>query len=222
MHYYMAELLLHGMEVWVIGGGTVATRKVRGLLDTGASICVVAPEFSAEILCWQEQGRLQVRKACFREQDLDGGSKPTLIFAATGLPDLNRAIAGFCRDRKLLCNSADDPKTSGFLVPAVVRRGGLTVAVGTQGASPALSRLLKERIERWLEPGWQRLVEVFGDMRTEVTRRLPNPLERNQFWRKTALLAEQEGCHGDRDPEVWFWERLNEVSSSNTPGDHPS
>jgi len=221
MHYYMAELSLNGATVWVIGGGAVATRKIGGLLTTGAQILVIAPEFSAAIARWQEHGDLQTQVAWFKECDLDRGVRPLLVFAATGSARMNRAIAGYCRDRGLLCNSADAPGVSGFLVPAVVRRGGLTVAVGTQGASPALSRLLKERIDRWLEPGWQGLVSAFGMLRTEVTRRLPDPVERSLFWRQTALLAEQQGCQNHPDPQAWLLERIH-ATASEKRSDDPS
>lgn len=219
MHYYMAELILHGATVWVVGGGAVATRKIGGLLTTGADVLVIAPEFSAKIVQWQEQGDVQTRMARFEESDLDRGSRPLLVFAATGSSSFNRDIAGYCRDRGLLCNSADDPGVSGFLVPAVIRRGGLTVAVGTQGASPAMSRLLKERIDRWLEPGWQGLVAAFGMLRTEVTHRLPDPVERAFFWRKTALLAEQQGCQNHPDPQAWLLERIDVAAPANPSDD---
>lgn len=222
MHHYMAELIVRGELVWVVGGGTVATRKIGGLLETGANIVVMAPEFSKRIVQWEEEGRLHTRRGVFQERDLDKNPVPLLVFAATGSPQLNREIAGFCRERKILCNSADDSQASGFLVPATVRRGPLTVAVATQGASPALSRLIKERIDRWLEPGWGGVVEVFGAMRAEVIRRLPDVAQRQNFWRKTALLVEEEGHYTCPDPEMWFLEKLDEVSPGTLPGDHPS
>jgi len=218
----MAELRLQGQSVLVIGGGTVATRKIRGLLETGAELQVLAPECSPELRQWQQQGLVSIREAVFTEQDLEIDPRPLLVFAATGSSLLNQGIARMCHHRNLLCNSADDPRTSGFLVPAVVRRGGLTVAVGTQGASPALSRLLKERIEHWLEPGWQGVVEVFGMMRAEVLRRLPDSHVRQAFWRKIALLAEQEQCHRHPDPRSWFLDRLDAASKTDSAEDHPA
>ncbi|MBF0421792.1 MAG: bifunctional precorrin-2 dehydrogenase/sirohydrochlorin ferrochelatase [Magnetococcales bacterium] len=217
MHYYMAELNLTGRLVWVAGGGVVATRKIRGLLETGAQVMVMAPEFHADICQWQAEGRLQVCAGEFDERELDREVRPALVFAATGAAQRNRQIAAYCRERGIWCNSADDPEVSGFLVPAVVRRGALTVAVGTQGASPALSRLLKERIEHWLEPGWQGLVEVFGAMRAEVVRRLADVSERRHFWRNTALLAERERRYDHGDAKIWFMERLDAASGKKGP-----
>ncbi|MBF0109010.1 MAG: bifunctional precorrin-2 dehydrogenase/sirohydrochlorin ferrochelatase [Magnetococcales bacterium] len=214
MHHYMVELILRERWVWVIGGGTVATRKIRGLLDTGARLHVMAPEVSPDIIAWEGQGRLDVRKTEFQEGCLDRVDRPLLVFAATGSAPMNQEIARICRRLGVLCNSADDPGVSDFLVPAVVRRGALTVAVGTEGASPALSRLIKERIDRWLEPGWQGLVALFGQMRSEVAHRLPDPLTRQAFWRNIALQAEKEECHRLADPRQWFRRRLDQVAGT--------
>lgn len=213
MQHYMAELNLQGQLVWVIGGGAVALRKVRGLLDTGAELVVVAPVLDPEIVRWRDQGSLQTRQREFSVVDWDQEPRPMLVFAATGDGRLNQEIAVSCRERRIWCNSADNPQVSGFLVPAVVRRGGVTVAVGTQGASPALSRLIKERVDHGLEPGWQGLVEVFGAMRSEVIRRIPNRLHRQQFWRDTALAAEVQGRYHCDEQEGWFLARLDAATA---------
>ncbi|MBF0415301.1 MAG: bifunctional precorrin-2 dehydrogenase/sirohydrochlorin ferrochelatase [Magnetococcales bacterium] len=213
MQHYMAELNLLGQLVWVIGGGAVALRKVRGLLDTGARIVVVAPAWDPELTRWRDQGCLHIHQGEFSEADLDREPRPMLVFAATGDGGLNQEIAACCRQRRMWCNSADNPEVSGFLVPAVVRRGDMTVAVGTRGASPALSRLLKERLDHDLEPGWQGLVAVFGAMRAEVVRRIPNRLHRQKFWRDTALAAEVQERYRFDEQESWFLARLDAATA---------
>ena len=212
MPHYMAELLLKERPVLVIGGGQVARRKLTGLLTCGARITVVAPELDPQVAAWIQQGRLSLRQERFTPPLLALTPRPVLVFAVTGSAEKNRAIAHLCAQQGLLCNSADDATVSGFLVPAVVRRGPVAVAVGTEGQSPALSRLLKERIESWLEPGWQDLALLFGYMRAEVKNRIPKTASRRNFWREISLAADRENRFAAGDNETWFRHRLAENS----------
>lgn len=208
MRHYMAELILTHKELLVIGGGAVARRKIAGLLPCGGHILVVAPRLDLEVAGWVAEGRLAYQQAVFLPELLDREPAYCLVFAATGDREVNRQIALACAARGLWCNSADDPGVSGFLVPATVRRGPVTVAVGTQGESPALSRLLKERLERWLESGWGPLAQVFGSMRERVKAEI-HPIARRQcFWRQTALAAERENRFDHQENAEWFEAQL--------------
>lgn len=193
--YYVAELLLTDREVVIFGGGTVARRKIAGLLPCGARVTVIAPELAPELEELVHEGRLNHVAEPFHPRHLERQPVPVLIFAATSAAGLNQEIARQAAQMGLWCNSADLPEASGFLVPAVTRRGPVTVAVSTSGRSPALARLLKERIEAWLEPGWGRLAETFGLMRARVHQEIPAK-ERPAFWRMTARDAADAGPDG--------------------------
>ncbi len=206
MSHYMAELVLTGREVLMVGGGRVAWRKLNGLVDCEVRVRVVAPELDERMVGWVEGGRVEHIRKEFDEGMLD--SRPFLVFAVTSDGRLNELIAGMCRERGILCNSADNPVVSGFLVPAVVKRGPVTVGVGTSGMSPALSRLLKERLDRWLEVGWGELVAVFGGMRAKVKGVLPDVEKRRLFWRRVSLAVEEERRFEKGRNEEWFEERL--------------
>ncbi|MEO5346608.1 MAG: bifunctional precorrin-2 dehydrogenase/sirohydrochlorin ferrochelatase [Magnetococcus sp. YQC-9] len=212
MPHYMAELVLTDRPVLVVGGGRVARRKIEGLLDTGARVTVVAPQLDPVVAKWAVAGRIHHRPERFSCTHLESPQRPFLVFAATDKAELNREIGATCVACGLLCNSADDPESSGFLVPAVVRRGAVTLAVGSGGRSPALMRVLKERLDAWLEPGWGALVELFGRRRQAVSARIPDPEARQSFWRTTALAAarDPELLAGKR-AEAWFEEQLHRL-----------
>ncbi|MBF0184324.1 MAG: bifunctional precorrin-2 dehydrogenase/sirohydrochlorin ferrochelatase [Magnetococcales bacterium] len=209
---YMTELVLTNRNVLCIGGGQVAWRKLSGLRQSGARLTVLAPELHPDLAAWVAQGGLQHRAEWFHEAVLDEAPRPHLLFAATSDQVLNRQIGAWATERGLWCNSADDPASSGFLVPAVVRRGEVTVAVSTGGLSPALARLLKERLERWLEPGWGDLAQLFGNWRQRVKETISDAATRQQFWRQTCLAVEEEERYQESENSTWLAERLRQAS----------
>ncbi|MBF0127341.1 MAG: bifunctional precorrin-2 dehydrogenase/sirohydrochlorin ferrochelatase [Magnetococcales bacterium] len=209
MPHYMVELVLVRRPLLVVGGGRVAGRKIAGLLACQARVTVVAPELvDPQVAAWVEEGVVDHRPERFSEAALEWTPRPVLVFAATGEAALNREVARLCAGRGILCNSADDPACSGFLVPAVARRGPVSVGVGTGGLSPALSRLLKERLDGWLEPGWGRLAVCFGAWRGRVTATIPEGEQRQRFWRQAALEAVEQGCLEGEEQDLWLEERL--------------
>ncbi|MBF0340956.1 MAG: bifunctional precorrin-2 dehydrogenase/sirohydrochlorin ferrochelatase [Magnetococcales bacterium] len=216
MPHYMAELVLAGRNVLMVGGGRVARRKIEGLLVCGAKVTVVAPTLDAVVAQWVARGQVAYRRESFAEGMLEESPRPLLIFAATDQAGLNREIARLSGIHGILCNSADDPGSSGFLVPAVVRRGEVAVAVGSGGRSPALSRVLKEHIDAWLEPGWGELAQVFGDWRPRVAERIPDSQTRQSFWRSTALAAaDPQNSALTGDTRGWLQDRLEKQTQNN-------
>jgi precorrin-2 dehydrogenase/sirohydrochlorin ferrochelatase len=149
----------------VVGGGPVATRKVRGLLAAGARVRLVAPDCSPELRRLAEAGRLEWRPRRYLGEDLEEAS---LLFAATSDRELNAALAVEARRRSVLANVADDPAGSDFQVPAVVERSGLTLALSTGGRSPAFARRLREQLEAWLTGERLELFELYAELRAEL------------------------------------------------------
>jgi siroheme synthase-like protein len=149
----------------VVGGGPVATRKVRGLLAAGARVRLVAPACTPELRGLAQAGRLEWRPRRYLHEDLEGA---TLLFAATGDRALNAALAAAARRRSVLANVVDDPAGSDFQVPAVVERSSLTLALSTGGRSPAFARRLREQLEAWLTDERLELLELYADLRAEL------------------------------------------------------
>ncbi|MBF0141929.1 MAG: bifunctional precorrin-2 dehydrogenase/sirohydrochlorin ferrochelatase [Magnetococcales bacterium] len=221
-HYFM-EVDLGGRPVLVVGGGRVARRKLAGLLDCGAEITLVAPRLDPQVAARVAAGEVRHLPLPFHPRLLETDPLPQLVFAATDQAERNREIAALCRERRLWCNSADSPETSTFLVPALVRRGALTIAVGTTGQSPALARLVKERLDQWLEPGWEGLVALFGARRQEVRNTLVDPEVRHRFWRLAALEACRDGHHREPGDPSWFTDLLRRLATEHRePATSPS
>ncbi len=157
----MAELLPRHGRALVVGGGTVAKRKVRALVEASFDVTVVAPEI--------EQGiRAMAGVVCiertYEPGDIEGHS---LVFACTDAREVNRAVGEAASAAGLLVDVTDSQEESSFFTPAVHRDGGLTVAVSTGGASPALARQVLDRMVAALENGWAQRVEAARSERRE-------------------------------------------------------
>ena len=164
---------LAGRRCLVVGGGRIAEGRTRLLAAHGAVLRVVAPEVSDGLSAMEADGRVEeVRRRAFTPDDMDGGF---LVLAATNDRDVNAKIAELARGRGILCNVADDPQTSDVHVPALVRRGDLTVAISTGGASPAVTAGVRRRLEDVFGPEWAALLTLLGDLREATKQRYPQP-----------------------------------------------
>ncbi|HKX05728.1 MAG TPA: bifunctional precorrin-2 dehydrogenase/sirohydrochlorin ferrochelatase, partial [Methylomirabilota bacterium] len=148
MAYYPLCLEMAGRPCLVVGGGPVAERKVAGLLDAGAWLTVVSPTATESLHAWARADRIRLVEREYTAADLAGHS---VVFVATDDERVNAAVARDARAAGLLINAADDPAHCDFILPAVVRRGDLTVAVSTGGASPALARTVRDEIGAFLD-----------------------------------------------------------------------
>jgi siroheme synthase-like protein len=142
-------LKLDGLDALVVGAGAVAERKIESLLEAGARVRVVAPDATDAVKRYAADRRLTWTARAFTETDADGA---WLVFAATADPDVQRRAAAAARARRVFCVAVDDPSNASAYSGAVVRRSPFLVAISSQGASPALTRLLREVIEHVL-PG---------------------------------------------------------------------
>jgi siroheme synthase-like protein len=137
--YYMTCVDLTRRPVLVVGGGRVALEKIEGLLECGAQVTVVAPQVVAEI----EELPVELIRRGYRTEDLDGRF---LVVAATSTTSVNRRVFRDAEERALLCNVVDVPELCSFILPAVLRRDPIAVAVSTGGASPVLAQRLRDEI----------------------------------------------------------------------------
>ena len=178
----------------VIGAGRVAERRVRGLCDVGAWVRVVGISATEGILKLADEGVIHFYQRAFEPGDLDGGA---LVIAATDQANVNRAVQAAAKCRGILFCGADPQTDSDFIVPAVVRRGDLQVAISTGGNSPAYAALLRREIEAFLEDGHAGMMDMIAGLRRRVYARFPNAPERRQaFWQQlvtddTLALARQ-------------------------------
>jgi uroporphyrin-III C-methyltransferase/precorrin-2 dehydrogenase/sirohydrochlorin ferrochelatase len=142
-------LKVAGRTVLVVGAGPIAERKVAMLLEAGASVRLVAPAATPALAALASEGRVGWARRPFEERDLDGA---WLAFAATGEPDVQRQVATLAEARRVFLVAVDDPSNASAYSGAVVRRPPFAVAISSSGATPALTRVVREIIEQVL-PG---------------------------------------------------------------------
>lgn len=181
MSYLPIFVNLKGKPCLVVGGGEVAARKVVQLLKSGAEITVVAPHLSQRLAELDEQGLIRHKKTEFAAQDLAG---VWLVIAATNHPELNQSVAELASARNLLVNVVDDPALCSFIMPSIIDRSPVQIAISTGGASPVLSRLLRARLETLIPAAYGRLASLMASFREKVKRKLPDMTLRRRFWEK--------------------------------------
>ncbi len=156
---------LEQRQAVVVGGGSVAARKVVGLLETGAQVTVISPELAPELVNLVEQGYITAVKRAYQEGDL---TNAFIAVAGTDDPAVNEAVWQEAEQRGCLVNVVDDPAHSNYIMPAVVRRGEMVIAISTGGASPALARRLREWLETLISPEYAGLVELLAELRPDL------------------------------------------------------
>jgi precorrin-2 dehydrogenase/sirohydrochlorin ferrochelatase len=162
---YPLFLNLTNQKCLVVGGGTVAERKILTLLDYGAQIKMVAGEATPNLRKLVKNGRLNFRQGTYQPADLIG---VVLVIAATNQKEINRQVAKDCFKNNILVNVVDDPEYSNFFVPAVVKRGFLQIAVSTTGKSPILAKKIREELEIQYGPAFEWLVSFLGEIRQKA------------------------------------------------------
>ncbi len=158
---YPVMLLLDGVDVLLVGAGPVAARKLEGLLQAGATVTVVAPTVDAEIL----RSGARVEQRAYRAGEAAGFR---LVMTATGVPEVDRQVAADATAAGVWVNSADDPANCSFTLPAVARRGPVTVAVSTDGRSPALATWLRTRLAEALPGNIEAVAADLAAQRIEI------------------------------------------------------
>jgi precorrin-2 dehydrogenase/sirohydrochlorin ferrochelatase len=165
---YLVNLSLSGRPVVIVGAGEVAHRKVQRLLEAGAAVTVIAPDLCPELQRMGESGLLRIVKRNFRAGDLEGAA---LVVAATDDEEVNTAVSREAEGLGIWVNIVDRPHLCSFTVPAVLKRGDLTVAVATEGKCPALARTRREKMEAEIGPEYGTLLEFMAEIRAEMIRR---------------------------------------------------
>jgi len=165
--FYPMFLNIGGKRCVVVGGGKVALRKVRALLEHGASVEVISPDPCSQLVELAEQGQICALRRYYQPGDL---KKAFIAIAATDDSDINRQVVKEARSEGVLVNVADDFENSDFIVPSYTRRGEVTIAVSTAGKSPALARKIRTRLEKELGDEYASLVRLIGEVRAEVKR----------------------------------------------------
>ena len=183
--YYPIFLRLEQKPCLVVGGGKVAERKIKGLLAAGAKVTVVSPEVTPEIEKLSEEGKIKLHKRPYQPEDLKGAF---LVIAATNNPQLQEKIAKEADSLGIPCNVVDQPELSSFIVPSVIRRGRLSLAISTSGASPAVARRIREKLEEIFGPEYEEYLDLMALWRQEILARDLTEEKRRQIFEHLSLL----------------------------------
>ena len=171
---------LDGRICLVVGGGKVAGRKVDGLLEAGAAVTVVSPEATTHIQRLASQGRIALLQKAFSPDDLNGSF---LVIAATGDAAVNGHVAAACRSQAILINVVDEPGLCDFFLPAVLRRGALSIAIATEGKSPLLASKLRTELEQIITEPYGEFLELLGQQRELIKKTVPDRARREAIFR---------------------------------------
>jgi precorrin-2 dehydrogenase/sirohydrochlorin ferrochelatase len=172
---------LTGKHCLVVGGGSVAERKVTLLIECGADVEVVSPTTTSRLAALAATGALRVRRRRTRPSDLAGAF---LVVVATDDREVNREVAERVRGAGGLVNVADDPEACTFLVPSVLRRGDLTIAISTGGGSPALAKKLRQRLEQTVGPEYEAYLSALRLLRERARQAIADPEVRQAVFRR--------------------------------------
>jgi len=170
---------ISGKRCLVVGGGSVALRKIRTLVECGAKVRVVSPAAAAEIRRLASDGLVAWEEKKFVPRDLDG---VFMAFAATDDTGKNRQIIQACKNKDVPVNAADDPEACDFFVPSVVRRRGLCVAIGTGGRSPLLAGRLRNELEGMIPEEYGEFLEILGEQREKLKKEVPDREKRKKIF----------------------------------------
>lgn len=149
----------------VIGGGAVAERKIASLLEVAAAITVVTPAITETIARWSKENAIQFKARRYQAGDL---AEFEMVFVATDDPEVSEQVFKEGRSLGVWVNAADDPAHCDFILPSVLRRGDLTVAVSSGGTSPALARTIREELELYFTDEYAVLTSLAAEVREEL------------------------------------------------------
>lgn len=208
--YYAVSLNLVNKKCLVVGGGRVAERKVKSLLECKAKVVVISPEVTDELKKLADEGKIDYQAREYTVEDLD---EVFIAISATNCQELNRRVAGDCFARNIPINAVDDPEYCSFIVPAVVRRGDLTISISTGGKSPALAKKIRQELEQQYGNEYATLLQYLGQVREQVLEKIPDQAQREKVFRCLAEnhleLLELNESHQEQRLE----ERVNKCLS---------
>ncbi|MEC5319090.1 siroheme synthase CysG [Brenneria populi subsp. brevivirga] len=198
----------------LVGGGEVAERKARLLLDAGAILTVNAIGFNDKFIHWQQEKRATLVQGSFDPKLLTG---TWLVIAATDDSEINRQVYDHASQRQIFCNTVDDPKNASFIMPSIIDRSPLMVAVSSGGSAPVLARILREKLESLLPQHLGKLAAFAGELRQRVQSRFRKSDTRRRFWEKLFIhdrllqsLANDDAAGVQRLTEQLFSEPLDD------------
>ncbi len=203
MAFYPLYIDLESKKCVVIGGGDVAERKVMSLIECGADVTVVSPQFTQRLAGLAEEGRITATGRGYEPGDIDGAA---LAIVATDNNELNRQVHQEAAKKNIPVNVVDVPELCSFIVPSTVRRGDLVISISTSGSCPALAKHIRKQLQDVFGNEYARYCEVLKDFRAEVNGKYDEPEERkqalNRLLKSDVLDLIKQGNDGEVEERV--------------------
>jgi precorrin-2 dehydrogenase/sirohydrochlorin ferrochelatase len=200
--YYPVMLDVRERPVMVIGGDKIAAEKAAALASSGARVSMISPQPGEEVLRLEERGQVTLRRKSYEPGDLAGAF---VVVAATSDQELIEAIWQETQERGQPVNIVDVPRYCSFILPSILRRGKLTVAVSTEGASPALAKRIRQQLEEVLPPAYETYIDLAALVRARLRQAGVSYDARDEFFRDfmaSPILAHLEAGETARALEI--------------------
>ena len=186
--YYPIFLDLSGKRCVIVGGGRVAERKCATLIKTGARITVISPAITKRLAGYREKGWIRHIPRQYRSGDIKSAF---IVIAATDSGETNEKVARDVMTAGKLLNVVDVPSQCNFIVPSVLRRGLLTIAISTGGTSPALAKAIRKEMQRLYGREYSRYLDRLRDIRLKVMKEIPDKREREKILKGLAASVKK-------------------------------
>ncbi|MDR5659664.1 bifunctional precorrin-2 dehydrogenase/sirohydrochlorin ferrochelatase [Serpentinicella sp. ANB-PHB4] len=187
--YYPIMLNIENKPCTVVGGGAVAERKVKSLLEYGAVVTVISPEVTSELKKLSETRKIVHLNKTYAYGDLKGSY---LVYVATDRLEVSESCREEAVKEEILINVVDVPPLCDFNVPATIRRGALTIAIGTDGKSPMLSRKIREELEQIFGSHYEAVLNILGALRDRALKEIDHIENRKQLFHELIYNCEIE------------------------------
>jgi len=217
--YYPAILDIAGRTALVVGAGKVGEGKIEGLLLGDARVRVVSLTATDTVRRWAAEGRIELDERAYESSDLDGAF---LVIAATEDNDTNVRVFEDAEARQMLCNVVDVTHLCNFILPSIVRRGDLAIAVSTGGASPAMARRIRLSLAECYGDEYAVAMQLLGALREELKARYPAPADRKVLFERMVYSDLMDMVRaGDLDAiEAWIQRCIDEGPGYASPEEH--
>ncbi len=222
--YYPATLDIAGRNALVVGAGSVAEGKILNLLQAAAKVKVVSLTATDNVREWARQGKIELEVRAYEPRDLDSCF---MVIAATENNETNVAVHAEAEARQMLCNVVDMPHLCNFILPSIVRRGDLAIAVSTGGASPAMARRIRIALDQCYGKEYAVALRILGSLRAELKQRYPDFNDRKILFERIVYSTESERIFmdmvraGDTDAlEAWVEKCIAEGPAYSSPALH--
>ena len=217
--YYPAILDIAGRTALVVGAGKVGEGKIEGLLHGGARVRVVSLTASDTVRRWAAQGRIELEERAYESSDLEGAF---LVIAATEDNDTNVRVFEDAEARQMLCNVVDVTHLCNFILPSIVRRGDLAIAVSTGGASPAMARRIRLSLAQCYGDEYAVVMQLLGSLREELKAMYPSPDDRKVLFERMVYSDLMEMVRAEQVDaiEAWVQQCIEDGPGYASPEEH--